>query len=96
MCAAQEQALQFNAIKYSIDKTSDTPLNRICNEKTESITHIVSACSLLAKSRYRNAMTRLGPMFIGSSVRSITYNAVKKGTHTHTHTHTHTTISLGK
>ena len=26
LCAAQEQALQVNAIKYSIDKTSNTPL----------------------------------------------------------------------
>ena len=41
-CAGQEQALQVNAIKYSIDKTSVTPLCRICNEKTESITHFVS------------------------------------------------------
>ena len=43
LCAAQEQALRVNAIKYSIDETSDTPLCRLCNEKTESITHIVSA-----------------------------------------------------
>ena len=52
LCAAQEQALQVNAIKYSINKTSDTPLCRLCNEKTESITHIMSACSIFAKSQY--------------------------------------------
>ena len=45
-----DQALRVNAIKYSIDKTSDTPLCRLCNEKRESITHIVSACSISAKS----------------------------------------------
>ena len=46
MCAALEQALQVNTIKYSVDKTSNTPLCRPCNEKTESITHIVRACSI--------------------------------------------------
>ena len=44
LCGAQEQSLRVNAI-YSIDKTSDTTLHyttlrsRLCNEKTESITH---------------------------------------------------------
>ena len=46
MCAALEQALRVNTIKYSIDKTSDTPLCRPCNEKTESIAHIVRACPI--------------------------------------------------
>ena len=46
LCVAQEQALRVNAIKNSIYKTSDTPLCRLCNEKTESMTHIVSACSI--------------------------------------------------
>ena len=36
---AQEQALRVNAIKYSIYKTSDTPLYRLCNEKTKYNTH---------------------------------------------------------
>ena len=57
---AQEQALRVNAIKYSIDKTNDTPLCRLCNEKTESITHIVSACSILAKSQYRKRHGKVG------------------------------------
>ena len=39
LCLAQEQALRVNAIKYSIDKIRDTPLCRLCNENTESITH---------------------------------------------------------
>ena len=34
--AAQEQALRTNSIKYSIDKTSETPLCRLCGEATES------------------------------------------------------------
>ena len=38
--SAQEQALRFNAIKYSIYKTSDAPLcSTLCNEKTKYNTH---------------------------------------------------------
>ena len=33
--AAQEQALRTNSIKHSIDKTSQTPLCRLCGESTE-------------------------------------------------------------
>ena len=44
LCTAQEQGMQVNAIKYSIDKTSNTLFCRLCNEKTENITHIVCEC----------------------------------------------------
>ena len=40
--AAQEQALRTNSIKHSIDKTSQTPLCRLCGESTETVWHIVS------------------------------------------------------
>ena len=36
---AEKQTLQVNAIKYSIYKTNDTPLCRLCNEKTKYNTH---------------------------------------------------------
>ena len=35
--AAQEQALRTNSIKHSIDKTSQTPLCRLCGESTETV-----------------------------------------------------------
>ena len=35
--AAQEQALRTNSIKYSIDKTSETPLCRLCGDATETV-----------------------------------------------------------
>ena len=58
--AAQEQALQVNVIKYSIHKTSNNPLCRFCNEKTESRAHTVSACLVLAKSQYRKRHDKVG------------------------------------
>ena len=35
--AAQEQALRTNLIKHSIDKTSETPLCRLCGYSTETV-----------------------------------------------------------
>ena len=40
-------------MKYSIDKTSENPLCKLCNENIESFTHIISACPKLAKNQYR-------------------------------------------
>ena len=51
--AAQEQALRTNSIKHSIDKTSQTPLCRLCGESTETVWHIVSGCKKLAQNEYR-------------------------------------------
>ena len=79
LCAAQEQTLRVNAIKYSIDKTSNTALCRLCNEKIESIAVRVQ---FRLKVNIENIMARLGPTCTGCCVRSITYNAVTSGTQT--------------
>ena len=33
LCAAQEQAIRTNYVKYHIDKTSESPLCRLCEKK---------------------------------------------------------------
>ena len=58
LCAAQEQAIRTNSVKYNIDKTSETPRCRLCNENVESVTHIISACPNLAKNQYRKSMIK--------------------------------------
>ena len=50
--AAQEQALRTNWIKYSIGKTSETPLCRLCGDATETVRHTVSGCKKLAHREY--------------------------------------------
>ena len=50
--AAQDQALRTNWIKTNIDKTEISPLCRICHKEDETVSHIVSGCSELAKRRY--------------------------------------------
>ena len=46
--AAQEQAIQINYVKHKIDKTAQSLLCRMCDEKREPISHIVSECENLA------------------------------------------------
>ena len=50
---ALEQALKTNAIKYSIDKTSETSLCRMFGDTTETVGHIASGCKKLAQNEYR-------------------------------------------
>ena len=51
--AAQEQALRTNAVKFNIDKTRSNPLCRLCGEKSESVTHLVCGCKVLAQKEYK-------------------------------------------
>ena len=44
--AAQEQALRTNSIKHNVDKTSETPLCRLCGNFT------ISGCKRLAQREY--------------------------------------------
>ena len=42
LCAAQEQAIRTNYMKYHIDKTCESPLCRLSGKKGESVQHITS------------------------------------------------------
>ena len=53
ICSAQEQALRTNYTKFHIDKTAQSPLCRMCGEKGETISHLVSECSKLAQREYK-------------------------------------------
>ena len=51
--AAQSQSLRTNAIKARIDKSREDAKCRMCNEKEETIHHIVLRCSNLAQKEYK-------------------------------------------
>ena len=53
LCAVQEQAIWINYVKNKIDKTSQSPLYKMCDEKTETISHIASKCEKLAQKHYK-------------------------------------------
>ena len=49
ICIAQEQALRTNNIKHFVDKSQDSPLCRMCDQRNETVSHIVSECTVLAQ-----------------------------------------------
>ena len=53
ICSAQEQTLHANYIKFNVDRTSASPLTRMCSNKGETVSHIVSECSVLAQREYK-------------------------------------------
>ena len=53
LCAAQEQAIRTHFIKHHINKTSKTPLCRLCGKKGESVQHLVSSCEKLPQKEYK-------------------------------------------
>ena len=53
LCAAQEQAISTNYVKYYIDKTSESPLCRLCGKKGERVQHLVCECEKLAQKEYK-------------------------------------------
>ena len=55
LCAAQEQAIRTNYVKHKIDKTAQSPLCRMCDKKSETISHIVSECEKLAPIDYKKS-----------------------------------------
>ena len=53
LCTAQEQAIQANYVKHKTDKTAQSPLCRMRDNKIETISDIVSECEKLAQKEYK-------------------------------------------
>ena len=79
LCAAQEQTIRTNYIKYHIDKTSDSPMCRLCGKKGESVQHRTSGCEKLAQKEYKRRHDNLQKKFIGMFVKRPGQNTVKSG-----------------
>ena len=60
--ASQEQALRTNTIKTKIDKTSSNSKCRLCNEKEETVDHLVSSCSKIAQTDYKERHDKVARM----------------------------------
>lgn len=53
LTAAQDQALRTNSIKNRIDKEDVSPMCRLCGEREETVSHIVTECKKLAQREYK-------------------------------------------
>ena len=60
--AAQDQALRTNAIKAKIDKTSTNSKCRLCKVKEETVDHLVSSCSKIAQTDYKERHDKVARM----------------------------------
>ena len=60
ICAAQEQTLATNYVRKKIWKLDVNPMCRLCKAKEETISHIVSGCTMLAGTKYTNRHDRIG------------------------------------
>ena len=52
LTAAQDQALQTNSLR-SIYNNKESPLCRLCKERTETVEHLISGCTTLAGKEYK-------------------------------------------
>jgi hypothetical protein len=60
--AAQDQALRTNAIKAKIDKTANDSKCRLCKDKEETVDHLISACSKIAQTDYKERHNKVASM----------------------------------
>ena len=51
--AAQDNAISTNHTKARIDKTQQNSKYRLCDDRDETISHIMSECSKLAQKEYK-------------------------------------------
>ena len=49
ICSDWEQSIRTNYIKYNIDKSSESPLFRMCGTRNQTMSHIVSECGRFAQ-----------------------------------------------
>ena len=50
--AAQDQALRTNWYRHNIEKENVSPTCRMCEQRDETIAHIISECPQLAQNEY--------------------------------------------
>ena len=60
LMAVQNNAIKTNHIKARIDKTQQNSKCRLCGDKKETISHIISECSKLAQKEYNARQDWIG------------------------------------
>ena len=78
LLAAQDQALRTKAIKAKIDKTIDASKYRLCKEKEETVDHLISACSKIAQTDYKERHNNVASMLHWNLSKKYNIPAVEK------------------
>ena len=62
LIAAQDQALRTNATKAKNDKVTEDSKCRLCKEKDETIDHLISSCSKITQTDYKECHNKVASM----------------------------------
>ena len=71
ICSAQEQALATNYVRSEIWKQKCNPTCRLCGEKNETVSHVISGCKILAGTKYTTRHDRIGTYIHWSILKDI-------------------------
>ena len=76
--AAQNQSVRTNLVKAKINKSQKNKLCRLCKKADESIDHVASGCSKLAKKEYKRRHDNLGKIVHWKLARKCNFEAGDK------------------
>ena len=79
LIAAQDNAIRTNYIKARMDKTQQNSKYRLCSDRDETINHIISECSKLARKEYKVRLewvSKMIQMTHINSYRTLTYKRI--------------------
>ena len=78
LIAAQKSAIRTNHIKARIDKTQQNSKCRLCGDRDETINHIISECSKLAKKEYKARHDWMGKVIHWEMCKKFKFNHANK------------------
>ena len=69
--SAQEQAVKKNCVKFDKDKTTESPLCRICVVENETVSHAVSKYVMLSRKEIKRGMKIYAGILITEYVKNM-------------------------
>ena len=77
ICSAQEEAFRTTYIKFNIGKTSSSAFCRMCSNERETVSLIVSDCSVLAQRVYKRIHEKVSQgIYIGACVKNTNFTSL--------------------
>ena len=78
LIAAKDNAIRTNYIKTRIDKTQQNSKCRLCDDRDETINHIISECSKLALKKYKTRHDWVGKVIQWEMCKKLKFDHTNK------------------
>ena len=78
--SAQEQTVKTNCVKFDKDKTTESPLCRICVVENETVSHAVSKYVMLSRKEIKRGMKIYAGILITEYVKNMVLKEHHNGT----------------